>query len=261
MKLRLGLLVAVGALASLLLTPAANAVTVSVSSKANIFGAGHSAPPGTGCSAQPNGPAGTVPPSTSFAAGSVSRLTFSSVTGTTDPAGTSLGPDGENLGSNIESTAGIAGADDNAGRFYLTGVFLTGAEPADPAPARLNFGNTGLGHAFTTLSPQIGQSFFIGDGLTGTGSGAVQQFQIPPTATRLFLGFADAQAWVGSPGCYQDNTGSLSAVNNLPEPPVATTTKCKKKKKKKKKGKNAALVAKKKKKKKGCKKKKKKKKK
>lgn len=257
MRSRLGLLVAVGALVAVLMPQSAHAVTASVSSKANIFGAGHSAPPGTGCSGEPNSPAGTLPPSAGIAPGSVSALAFSSVTGSVNAAGSPLGPDGETpSGSNIQSTAGIAGADDNGGRFYLMGVFLTDAEPADPAPARLNFGALGLGHAFTTLSPQIAQAFFIGDGLTGTGSGTVQQFQVPPTATRLFLGFADALGWTGSPGCYQDNTGSLSVVNNLPA--VAPSTKCKKAKKKKKKRKSAALVSKKKKKK-GCKKKRKKK--
>ena len=33
--------------------------------------------------------------------------------------------------------------------------------------------------------------FFIGDGLTGTGSGAVQQFVVPAGATRLFLASSD----------------------------------------------------------------------
>jgi hypothetical protein len=260
MKMRLGLVVAACALGALLVAPPAHAVTQTVSSQANIFGAGHAAPPGTGCSTLPNG-AGALPPSSSFAAGSLSALTFSSVTGQIRPQpGPDSGPDGSTIGGkNIQSTAGIASADDNGARFYLTGVFLTDAEPADPAPARLDFGSAGLGRGFSTLSPLIGQVFFIGDGLTGTGTGAVQQFQIPPTATRLFLGLEDAQGWTGSPGCYQDNVGSLSIANNLPD---ATATQCKKaKKKRKKKGKNAAQFSKKKKKKKSCKKKKKKKKK
>ena len=74
------------------------------------------------------------------------------------------------------------------------------------------------------FAPLLGQVFFIGDGLTGTdgvnvGSGSTQTFQVPTTATRLFLGFADAfnnfsTSGGGSPGAYGDNTGSLSVNIN-----------------------------------------------
>jgi hypothetical protein len=76
-----------------------------------------------------------------------------------------------------------------------------------------------LGTSFLSLSPQIGQLFFVGDGLTGTGSGSVQQFLVPPTATRLYLGFADAVGYMGLPGQYQDNVGILNASFQIvPEP-------------------------------------------
>jgi hypothetical protein len=50
-----------------------------------------------------------------------------------------------------------------------------------------------------------------------------QTFNIPVTATRLFVGFADADGFVGTPGYYNDNTGSISGNVNLslapaPEP-------------------------------------------
>jgi len=80
----------------------------------------------------------------------------------------------------------------------------------------------------------LGQVFFIGDGLTGTdavnvGSGSTQTFQVPTTATRLFLGFVDSfnnfsTTGGGSPGAYGDNTGALSVNINtaglagVPEP-------------------------------------------
>ena len=35
------------------------------------------------------------------------------------------------------------------------------------------------------------------------------------TATRLFFGFADANGFVGSPGTYIDDTGSISGNVNL----------------------------------------------
>jgi len=92
---------------------------------------------------------------------------------------------------------------------FLVGVFLTDATPADPAPARLDFTSN---DNFTSLTPLLGQTFFIGDGLTGTGVGARQQFTIPAAATRLFLGFADASFLRGNPGAYSDNAGSLTAA-------------------------------------------------
>jgi hypothetical protein len=72
---------------------------------------------------------------------------------------------------------------------WLVGVFETDTEPIDPPPARLNF-NT-IGTNFTMLSPAINQLFFIGDGLSGHGSGSVQQFAAPANATRLFLGISE----------------------------------------------------------------------
>lgn len=80
----------------------------------------------------------------------------------------------------------------------LGGLFLGPDTPTNPAPAQLS------GTTFSTISPQIGQIFFIGDGLTGTGSGAVQTFYVPQGATRLFLGILDE-------GGNYDNYGSITA--------------------------------------------------
>jgi hypothetical protein len=53
--------------------------------------------------------------------------------------------------------------------------------------------------------------FFVGDGLTGTGSGDTQIFHVPDTATRLFLGFSDRHASTPDlPGWYGDNSGSIT---------------------------------------------------
>ncbi|MGD9584646.1 MAG: hypothetical protein AB7V26_13390 [Lysobacterales bacterium] len=90
---------------------------------------------------------------------------------------------------------------------YIAGTFLGDGLPAPPAPGNLVFNTTD----FTSLAPALQQVFFIGDGLTGTGTGTVQQFQIPSGASRLYLGFADAFSFAGSSGCYADNSGSLGA--------------------------------------------------
>ena len=120
------------------------------------------------------------------------------------------GPDGGftgNPGTNITSWNSISGI---AGPYnmWLVGVFLGPTLPP-AALSRLIYSD------FTAPSYsglQLGQTFFIGDGLTGTGSGTVQQFGIPSGATRLFLGLADGSSFQGIPGQYYDNIGSM-AVN------------------------------------------------
>jgi hypothetical protein len=92
----------------------------------------------------------------------------------------------------------------------LVGVFLDNSQPdSTPAPAALNFSSIGLN--FSSLAPQVKQVFFIGDGLTGTGSGAVQNFIVPTGATRLFLGPLDFGTF--------NNSGSFTVtVQAVPEP-------------------------------------------
>ena len=86
----------------------------------------------------------------------------------------------------------------------LVGVFLGPSAPSGSPPAGLDF--TGNASTFTTLSPAIGQVFFIGDGLTGSGSGSVQQFVVPAGATRLFLASSDELG-----GSY-NNSGQFDVV-------------------------------------------------
>jgi hypothetical protein len=191
------------------------AATLSVNGTDNIFGAGHSTPPAPG-----GGSAGTLPPAVIFPAAPGQVLTFSSVTGTATLT-TSFGffaPDGNpSFGMNVSSFGGISGIKSDKSSF-LAGVFLGPAEPSNPAPPVLDFTAAGLGTAFTTLSPLIDQVFYIGDGLTGTGSGTPQQFNVPATATALYLGFPDAPGYSGLPGEYQDNAGTLTATFSVPEP-------------------------------------------
>jgi hypothetical protein len=67
------------------------------------------------------------------------------------------------------------------------------------------------------VSPGVQQVFFIGDGLTGTGSGTTQQFVVPPGATRLFLGTMDAYEW-------NNNAGSFGVTLGLIPTPVQGPT-------------------------------------
>lgn len=181
--------------------------TLTVSAQANIFGAGHLPPLDT---PNPSGGSGGIPPVVfAFPEHQFRALTFTNVTGIVklgNPTNTN-GPDGGNFGYKIASFNGIAGIDAPV-LGYLAGVFLDSNEPMDPPPTTLDFSTIGMN--FTTLAPQIGQVFFIGDGLNDTGR--VQEFVVPPTAIRLFLGLADSRFYGGGPGYYHDNTGSFTVT-------------------------------------------------
>jgi hypothetical protein len=92
-------------------------------------------------------------------------------------------------------------------------VFLNAIEPSGAAPASLAYNLSTA--SLTSYSPLLNQTFFIGDGLTGTGSGSAQVFNVPTGATRLFFGFADSfngSTMTGLPCYYGDNGGSLSVT-------------------------------------------------
>jgi hypothetical protein len=86
----------------------------------------------------------------------------------------------------------------------LIGVFLDASVPSGTGPAGLDLSAASDG--FAMLSPLLRQVFFIGDGLTGTGSGAAQRFVVPAGATRLLLGDSD-----GVGGDF-DNSGQFTVV-------------------------------------------------
>jgi hypothetical protein len=108
--------------------------------------------------------------------------------------------------SGYGSISGIT--EPNAGG--LIGVFVAAGGPSGSAPAALNFVTTGTN--FTSLSPLLDQTFFIGDGLTGDGTGTAQTFYVPTGATALYLGISDAGGYNGAPGSYGDNSGSFTLI-------------------------------------------------
>jgi len=130
----------------------------------------------------------------------------------------------------MASSGGVSGLllyeSDPAARrvMFLSGVFTSGSVPQAPAPAILNFsssfGGSPLGTSFTQLSPLLNQSFYIGDGLTGTGSGTAQSFMVPDGATHFYLGIVDGGYFVGAPDYYDNNRGSFSVQGAVavPEP-------------------------------------------
>lgn len=141
------------------------------------------------------------------------------------PAGVNGADGGTHYGgvTDVQSYDGIAGIRLAGSTMFLTGVFLDEAEPVGAAPPRLDF--TG-DVAFARLSTELRQPFFIGDGPTGTGSGAVQPFHVPPGATRLLLGFADASFFVVATGSTTTMTacstsGSSSSPTQRSPSPMA----------------------------------------
>jgi hypothetical protein len=212
------------------------ASTIEVPGSSNIFGAGRADPP-----APAGGGAGTAPPCVSFpptvtsilirATGRVDFITLNEdnnvhfhrcVGGPPQIIAPPEGPDGETTWScaaspeatsfapkplsmtAVGSISGISSAD---GGGYLIGVFLAGPVPTGPPPATLDFtGN----RDFASLSPALGQTFFIGDGRTATGR--PQRFHPPTGATRLYFGVGDAWHFEGPPGFYADNSGSFKVA-------------------------------------------------
>ncbi|MBW4090183.1 MAG: PEP-CTERM sorting domain-containing protein [Proteobacteria bacterium] len=226
MRTRSELLAAIAASLIVLGAPAARA-SVTVQANAAIYDAGNTTLQ-YGFSA---------PTAVTLSAG-VSSLQFSGVTGsdtcTTSTAGCISINDGGNLNdadgagagttTSYESgTSTISGITASGGG-YLVGLFVAGTVPSGSAPTALNF-TTGSGTSFTSLSPVLDQTFFIGDGLTGDGTGSAQTFYVPTGATTLYLGISDACNYNGGPSCYSDNSGTFSlnvaqqsAVPAVPEP-------------------------------------------
>ena len=126
-----------------------------------------------------DGSGGVAPAAYTFPAAPGQTLTFSSVTGTWScgNGATPYGPDGTNTGNcyfgayTFNPTGPFSGLDTTDFVGPLVGMFLEDTLPTS-APPTLRFywsdnSQGGIRINFTTLSPQIGQVFFIGDGNNG----------------------------------------------------------------------------------------------
>jgi len=95
----------------------------------------------------------------------------------------------------------------------LLGVFLDNSVPGGTAPPQRDDGVS-----FLSLSPLLRQIFWIGDGLTGTGSGTVQTFFAPAGATRLYLGPSDGFGWFNNSGGATVTINYSPLIAEVPEP-------------------------------------------
>lgn len=196
--------------------------TVTVPSDANIYSAGFTTAPG------PAGGGGGVLATEYVVTTGTQSLVFNPVTGSvsynasTGPFNGADGGTGFGALTQLSSYNSLSGITYSGRTAFLVGVFLDGSVPSGTAPATLSYNDTTAGAS--AFAPALRQVFFVGNGLDS--SGTAQTFSVPTSATRLFLGFADA--WNGSsvtgvPGFYGDNGGSLSVTINafaVPEPSV-----------------------------------------
>ena len=118
-----------------------------------------------------------------------------------------VGPDGETPGTGPNAgnegpfeSGNIVGM--RAPFQSLAGVFLdTNAMSSQPSPL---FFDTDAERSYIEIAPLLQQMFFVGDGLTGVGTGQVQSVTIPGGADALFLSTFDLPG-----GGYANNVGSL----------------------------------------------------
>lgn len=161
----------------------------------------------------------TIPSFVSVAGGDVVRALDAAVGGVNffnDFGPPFFGPNGnESAGSSLTAFGGISGYLGPQGP--LTGVFLTDAVPSAGPPGTLDF-STPASREFTSLTPALGQVFYIGDGKTS--ANVFQQFIAPAGATRLYLAIPDGFGFAGAPGAYDDNDGSYRIRIGVNEVPV-----------------------------------------
>jgi hypothetical protein len=159
---------------------------------------------------------------------------FPTATGTVSgwaAAGGYNGADGGLFWSGVTNTrpyGGISGSYDSHSTMYMVGVFLGASGQPKTAPATLNVSNA---NNVASFSPVLGQQFFIGNGRTGTN--ALQSFNVPAGASKLYLGFSESwgfQYYGNYPGFYNDNGGAITVdvealkSPSLATPPATTTT-------------------------------------
>ncbi|KAA1418758.1 hypothetical protein F0U44_09715 [Nocardioides humilatus] len=100
---------------------------------------------------------------------------------------------------------GIAGVSHVDRTLFLVGVFVGDDQPTQAADAVVDLSEA---NSQQRQSPDLGEPFFIGNGETSSGS--TQEVKVPSDAQTLYLGFADGYGFVGVPGAYGDNQGSIS---------------------------------------------------
>ncbi len=144
---------------------------------------------------------GTVPPSIPVTGSETLTITATGQT-SNDPANPGGSPNGGGL---ISAANGSQGAISswNLPLNSLVGVFLGDAPGTAPAP------ETGSLSA-TSVSPALGQVFFVGTGTTSDGQSV--SFHVPGGATHLYLASLDGTQWDNNGGQFQVSVQVLAAT-------------------------------------------------
>jgi Flp pilus assembly protein TadG len=149
-------------------------------------------------------PAQTPPAVSGISLNPGHSLIFRQASGQTSYSGAgNYGPDG-NTDWIVEQAATNGINKTKAPLNSLVGIFLDDRAPNTYAQAAAGDFSNKNDRDFSTLSPPVKQVFFIGDGLDKNGN--LQEFVVPPGATRLYLGIMDEKGW------WWDNTGTLSTT-------------------------------------------------
>ncbi|MBL8876473.1 MAG: hypothetical protein JNM86_11815 [Phycisphaerae bacterium] len=173
-----------------------------VKATANIFGYGLSTP-------QPGGGGGGTLANVIALNAGTGRVAAFSAGGMAGWGGALVnGPDGGNFSNstNIGPVGPISGYNGPLSG-QLVGVFIEAGDiSALSAPGGMSYPDL-ASYSAADYAPGLRQVFFIGDGLTGTGSGSIQAFHVPDGAGFLVLGIADAWGFNADAGYYDDNVG------------------------------------------------------
>jgi hypothetical protein len=155
-------------------------------------------------------------------------LTFNNVTGSTSVDDNCYaGPDGGCYANQSGFSPDPASGDYNGPADALLGVFLNSTAPTINGSGVPTGFLPGLDYQAagsegqSSYSPTLNQIFFIGDGLTGTGTGNFQEFTVPAGATGLYLGVADSVG--ASTGNLGSISGSVNGATSVPEGPALPT--------------------------------------
>jgi hypothetical protein len=95
------------------------------------------------------------------------------------------------------------------------GVFIGDGRPdSTPAPTEVrDYSSSSSRRKEYYDDIKAKQPFYIGDGMTGNGSGKVQKFKVPPGVTRLFVGMMDGHEWSNNVGEFKVTTTVVESVS------------------------------------------------
>jgi Flp pilus assembly protein TadG len=132
-------------------------------------------------------------------------------TNTADGDTTYLVANGVAPAASVPSTSSNGLSNSRAPIGAVMAVFLSDDAPnLTAAPTNLDFGSD-TSRNYTSISPELKQVFYIGDGKRTDGE--AQTIVVPPHATKVYFGMMDAWQWNDNVGNFQTKLYSTSAIH------------------------------------------------